>query len=293
MCHVVEERTIVNDENAAGRKDDTVHRQLPPALQKALEEKRGTSAGREKPVPVPGPTTPQQEVLSYSSFVEKYEDIMEHYSEMKDKDEISDFLRGEGSVLFAEHAQNYLLLSCLEDEMNGKHTRMLNVARQSQYLSNITELAVSLRSPPQSVVAPFFARLKEQEHSENFEDAVRGFAGRIKNRAIEKRKEMAAEEEANYQELSKEERLGPGGLDPLEVFESLPASMQEAFQNRDTQALQDALSKMPIAEAKLHMQRCQDSGLWNSNRDGEEEEEDTHGHSHTHEHGHGHDGQCC
>jgi hypothetical protein len=35
-------------------------------------------------------------------------------------------------VLFAEHAQNYLLLSCLEDEMNGKHARAKLVARQSQ-----------------------------------------------------------------------------------------------------------------------------------------------------------------
>lgn len=48
---------------------------------------------------------------------------------------------------------------CLEDEMNGKHERMKLVARQSQFLSSITELAVSLRRPPQDVVPALFLRL--------------------------------------------------------------------------------------------------------------------------------------
>ncbi|CAN0035112.1 unnamed protein product, partial [Choristocarpus tenellus] len=65
-----------------------------------------------------------------------------------------------GNILFADHSQSYLLLSCLEDEMNGKHERMKLVTRQSQILSNITELAVSLKRPPQDVVPAFFARLE-------------------------------------------------------------------------------------------------------------------------------------
>ena len=32
-------------------------------------------------------------------------------------------------------AQSYLLLGCLEDEMNGKHARMMIGARNSQVLS--------------------------------------------------------------------------------------------------------------------------------------------------------------
>ncbi len=51
--------------------------------------------------------------------------------------------------------------------------------------------------------------------------AVNTFVERIISRAVEKRKEMDAERE-NYVELSKGERMGPGGLDPLEVLESLP-----------------------------------------------------------------------
>ncbi len=51
------------------------------------------------------------------------------------------------------------------------------------------------------------------------------FVERIISRAVEKRKEMDADREkegADYVELSKEERMGPGNLDPLEVLESLP-----------------------------------------------------------------------
>lgn len=48
---------------------------------------------------------------------------------------------------------------CLEDEMNGKHERMKLVSRQSHILSSVTELAVSLRRPPQDVVPALFARL--------------------------------------------------------------------------------------------------------------------------------------
>ena len=71
-------------------------------------------------------------------------------------------------------------------------------------------------------------------------------------------------------ELSREERLGPGGLDPVEVFETLPESMQEAFEQKDTQMLQVALEAMEPDEAKRHMDACEASGLWVQNNSSEE-----------------------
>ena len=71
-------------------------------------------------------------------------------------------------------------------------------------------------------------------------------------------------------ELSREERLGPGGLDPVEVFETLPESMQEAFEKKDTQMLQVALEAMDPEEAKKHMDACEASGLWVQNNSSEE-----------------------
>merc|ERR1712217_454982 len=83
--------------------------------------------------------------------------------------------------------------------------------------------------------------------------------------------EVAAEEdlqpvslvEAMYT-MSKEERLkmAPGGLDPLEVFESLPPQMQVCFRSGDIEMLQKVASEMVPAEFKVHFDRCSDSGLW-------------------------------
>ena len=57
--------------------------------------------------------------------------------------------------------------------------------------------------------------------------------------------------------------MGPGGLDPVEVFDSLPKSMQEAFESRDTDKLKAALMAMDMKDAEYHMKRCVNSGLWN------------------------------
>ncbi len=119
--------------------------QLPPKLREVLEKPksaeevhgRARTKSGENPSStpsIPGPVPPETTMANYSSFVEEHADMMERYSEMTDMEEIRNFLRGEGSVLFADHAQSYLLLSCLEDEMNGKRERMKNIARQSQVL---------------------------------------------------------------------------------------------------------------------------------------------------------------
>lgn len=184
--------------------------------------------------------------------------------------------------------------------MNGHSKKMRLVGRQSQILSHINELAVSLRRPARDVVVPFFKRISEpvtimrlsklctnfytcfspcfsqppnhqfKEHKASFLGAVETFIERIQKRAVDKRKEMD-EEQARKRELglaegeevlSPEERLGPGGLDPIEVFQTLPPELQDAFQTQDTQKLKAALAGMPANVAKDYMKRCEDSGLW-------------------------------
>ena len=50
---------------------------------------------------------------------------------------------------------------------------------------------------------------------------MEAFKDRIRKRAIEKLKEQI-EEAKKEEEIERQARLGPGGLDPVEVFESLP-----------------------------------------------------------------------
>jgi len=75
-------------------------------------------------------------------------------------------------------------------------------------------------------------------------------------------------------------------LDPYEVFETLPEELKRCFESQDIPLLQEAIKKLPPAEAAYHMKRCVDSGLWvpdaNSKAkdgdglvvEGEDEEED-------------------
>jgi cell division cycle protein 37 len=216
-------------------------------------------------------------MLSYHEFTEKYADTVEKFMAIESLDRSKDFLLQNGNILLQENASNYLLLASLEDEMNGYHEKMKLVARQSQIISSIAELAKSLQRHPGNVIVPFFQRLDNKEMYDGFMEGVDQFIKRIEKRAVEKRKEIdeerlrearergaSGEDAVDVSTIPREERLGPGGLDPLEVFESLPLSMQEAFESRERSKLEEALMAMTPDEAEYHMKRCVDSGLWNA-----------------------------
>eukprot|EP01034_Spumella_vulgaris_P021344 gene21343-27374_t len=212
-------------------------------------------------------------VMSYNDYVIGHEQILEEYSEIGDLEASKQFLFKHCDVLLHEHAQSYMLLSCLEDEMNGKKKRMKLVCRQSQILSHIQELGVSMRRDPRDVIIPFFRRIEESEYLTGFLSAVNDFMKRIQARAIEKRKEMDADRRDEQREAG-EAPLGPGGLDPYEVLENLPQVLRDAFESQDVQRLQDVLAAMDPVEAKFHMKQCVDSGLWVPKDGGIYEDED-------------------
>ena len=239
------------------------------------------SKAMKPPLLQPQPNDPTNSVsvsmLSYHHFTQKYADVVEQFMAIESMDKSKEFLLQHGDVLLQENASNYLLLASLEDEMNGYHEKMKLVARQSQIISNIAELAKSLKLHPGNVIHPFFQRMTNKELFEGFMAGVSEFVQRIEVRSVQKKKEMdeerareireqggEAEGAVDVSEIPREKRLGPGGLDPLEVFESLPESMQEAFESREKGNLEAALRAMTPDEAEYHMQRCIDSGLWNA-----------------------------
>ena len=59
--------------------------------------------------------------------------------------------------------------------MNGKQKRMRLVSRQSQILSQINELGVSMKRDPRDVILPFFKRLEEKGHLEAFQVKTKHF----------------------------------------------------------------------------------------------------------------------
>jgi cell division cycle protein 37 len=294
ICQVKEEKTFVNSANisslkatdfaptgqteAAMEKNKSAKESVQSSTSKSSTSKssevttKDTTASSSKadsapPLPTPSivPTVPRHDpaekksAISYNDYVLKHEDMLEFYSEIPTLEKTEAYLVKNGGVLLHEHSQSYMLLSCLEDEMNGKHKRMKLVCRQSQILSHVSELAQSMGRDPRDVVIPFFRRIEEKEHKKGFDDAVKDFIKRIQERAVVKKKEMDLER-ANEEEESPP--LGPGGLCPVKTLQALPTALREAFESQEVSNLHKAIGDMTAKEARKWMKMCVDAGLW-------------------------------
>jgi len=204
----------------------------------------------------------------YTDFVEKNEELLEKYIAMgaNELEEVGEFLKVNGGTLLqGEHAESYLLLDCLEKEMNGMHAEMKKSARQSQLLTQLREFSRAAGRPVRDAVHPVMQRILEHEGtSAAFDTTCKDFEKRLVKRAAEKKIEMDAEEEEEAKKLNPD---GPGGLDPMEVFATLPEEMQEAFKAQDIARLQACIESLPEKDAKYHLRRCEDSGLWVPNKE--------------------------
>ncbi len=137
---------------------------------------------------------------------------------------------------------------------------MEHVAHQCIVMQFILELAKTMKFDPRACVTPFFTKMgtANKEYKDGFYDELNAFKARIKKRAQEKIEQAMQEAE----EEERQKRLGPGGLDPVEVFETLPQILKECFENQNIEMLQECLIKMDKNDAEYHMDRCVKSGLW-------------------------------
>ncbi|XP_049925444.1 hsp90 co-chaperone Cdc37 [Epinephelus moara] len=218
--------------------------------------------------------TEEEKEHKHKTFVEKYEKEIKHFGMLRRWDDSQKYL-SDNPHLVCEETANYLVIMCIDLEVEEKHALMEQVAHQTIVMQFILELAKSLKVDPRGCFRQFFAKIKtaDQQYQDAFNDELESFKERVRGRA-KIRIEKALKE---YEEEERQKRLGPGGLDPVEVYETLPAEMQKCFDDKDIQMLQDVISKMDPTEAKAHMKRCIDSGLWVPNSktdDGDEKEED-------------------
>ena len=126
----------------------------------------------------------------------------------------------------------------------GKHELMTHVAHQCICMQYLLELAKQLETDPRACISSFFTKIQvaDQDYKDAFYSELEAFKVRIVNRAKEKIAE--AEEEERLA------RLGPGGLDPADVFESLPDSMKKCFESQDIGMLQQVIKDMPEDQAR-------------------------------------------
>lgn len=252
ICKVVEERTIVNWSD--GKKTDR--------------------------------TVKDGDEFSIDDYLGFKDDNLQLLQEFVDADWEKSYkmLVEHGGTILDDCANNYFLLTTLEEEMKGNKERVLKLGRQGQIISQIFQLARPMNRPPRDLVHRFFERFNGGDAQAAFQQGVDHFLSHIAKRAVEKKKEEAleskrrAEEEAEPEEteerteavslveamytMTPEERNGPGGLDPVEVFESLPEDLQNCFRTGDVETLKKVASAMEPEVFENHFQRCIEAGLW-------------------------------
>lgn len=212
------------------------------------------------------PQHPPEENLSeeerekrLKEFIKENKEDLKHFGMLRKYDDSRHFLKAHNHLV-CENTANYLVIWCINLEIEEKHELMSHVAHQTICMQYILELAKQLDCDPRACVDAFFSKIQvaEYEYKKSFEDELTQFKERIRKRATEK-VEAAMKE---YEEEERQKRLGPGGLDPEEVYNSLPESLRECFDTRNVELLQETISKMDEEDAKYHMKRCVDSGLW-------------------------------
>jgi cell division cycle protein 37 len=253
LCRVAEERTIINSSDGS-RKDRTV---------KGEEE---------------------FQIDDYMQFKTDHQKMLEEYTNA-DWQTSRNMLHAHGDILLDDCANNYFMLTALDQEMAGNTALVEKLARQGQIISQIHQLAKPMNRPPRDLVQRFFDKFDAGVAQDAFQEGVNHFLGHIRRRAVDKKKEEAEEAEAAAAEaerqqaeaegeklplveamysMTPEERKGPGGLDPVVVFESLPEDMQTCFKSGDVDGLREISTKMDRQTFEGHFKRCIDSGLWST-----------------------------
>ncbi|XP_039966827.1 hsp90 co-chaperone Cdc37 [Bactrocera tryoni] len=261
-----QEDELINKEKKAPWNVDTISK---PGFEKTVLNKQALRKPDEN-------LSEEEKEARMKKFVKENEKLCKQYGMLRKYDDSKRFLQ-QHLDLVCEETANYLVIWSINLEMEEKHELMAHVAHQCICMQYILELAKQLDIDPRACVSSFFSKIQNcvPEYKEQFESEIKGFKDRITKRAQEKIKEALAEAE----EEEKAARLGPGGLDPAEVFETLPESLQKCFESRDIELLQKTITEMPVEEAKYHMKRCVDSGLWVPNAGdaeiGETEEKDS------------------
>lgn len=216
--------------------------------------------------------TEEEREQRMKKFIRENEKDLKHYGMLRKYEDSKDFLK-KHSQLVCEDTANYLVIWCINLEMEEKSELMAHVARQTICMQFILELAKQLDYDPRGCLDSFFTKIQvaEPEYKASFNDELYQFKERIRKRAAEKLEDALREVE----EEERKARLGPGGLDPVEVFESLPEVLQKCFESQNVGQLQETIAKMDESEARYHMKRCVDSGLWvpEANKDKTDTEE--------------------
>ncbi|XP_070712386.1 hsp90 co-chaperone Cdc37-like, partial [Pempheris klunzingeri] len=194
-----------------------------------------------------------------ADFVETHQKEIETYGMLSDHADSRSYLL-DHIHLVCDQTSAYLCLWCIDLAVEEKWALFEIVTKQAMSLQFILELVKNINAPKAKLVNDMFSKLNKNlpEYKKYYDDELEVFRQRTKDRA----KERIKEEIERIENEEREKRLGPGGLDPHEVFGQLPEELQKCFEERNIDLLKETLEKMNVEDAHRYMNMCVDSGLW-------------------------------
>merc|ERR1712002_808752 len=136
-------------------------------------------------------TAKKKEELSEDEQLEKSKKFMdEHREDIKKYGMLHEYHDSQALLLQKPHlacedTANYLVVWCIDLEVEEKHALMERVAHQTICMQFLLELSKQLEIDPRSTIAPFFQKMRknDEQYRSGFEEELKAFIGRVKDRA--------------------------------------------------------------------------------------------------------------
>merc|ERR1712032_1200172 len=121
-------------------------------------------------------------------FVKENESKIKEFGMLKKFDDSKKFMMDGMTHLACDETANYLVIWCLDLEMEEKHELMAHVAHQCICMQYLLELAKQLETDPRACISSFFTKIQvaDEEYKSAFYSELEAFKERIKKRAAEK-----------------------------------------------------------------------------------------------------------
>uniref|UniRef100_A0A672GA57 Hsp90 co-chaperone Cdc37 n=1 Tax=Salarias fasciatus TaxID=181472 RepID=A0A672GA57_SALFA len=160
--------------------------------------------------------TQQGKVEKHKTFVEKYAKEIKHFGMLRRWDDSQKYL-SDNPHLVCEETANCLVVICIDFEIDEVNIKVSSLST-SIVMQFILDLAKTVKVDPRGCFRMFFSKIKtaDEAYLEEFERELELLKDRIRSCAQARMKDAMQE----LEEEERQKRLGPGGLDPVEVYES-------------------------------------------------------------------------
>ncbi|KAH7727001.1 Hsp90 co-chaperone Cdc37 [Aphelenchoides avenae] len=202
-----------------------------------------------------------------AQYFKDHEALIKQFAVLDKLDDCKEFLL-KHPALANEYAANYMTIEALNLAMLNKEGDMEKYAANCMALQYLLQFAKTCNAAATNtiVIEEHFKKYRSEDptYMNAYKADVEAFKDRLRKRAHAKRQEILQKQEASGRQDPAAE--SPSGLDPQDVFSSLPEALKEVFASKDMGKLADVSRSMDREVFEYHLKRCISSGLLAPNK---------------------------